>query len=1206
MRPKILEIEGLQSYTDTQVIDFETLGETGLFGIFGPTGSGKSTILDAITFALYGRVKRAENGTQGIINSRCGTARVSFTFELDRGGTRKIYRVERTYRKKKKSPGSCEPKVARLIEVTEEGEIPLCDRATEVTSHVTELLGLNRDDFTRAVVLPQNSFHEFLMLKNLERRAMLERIFYLEEYGKLLTERITRKMASLRRRMDVLTGELMGYGDASDEVLEEAEAAMEAALKEKKETGKELKKLEKIYNESREVWGLVSELEDLCRKEDSHRQTEAEISEKRTLLDRAVSAGSLADMIKRNRELEAKLSEAKKQLEEVMAVLPGVREQLAGTKSEYERVKRDAASSQQKLVEQRTRLRDAMELKAEVKALDDRISELQGSVSGIRNTIGSKSAEIGQETARLDGLERRLRELAEESEKLRVEPEYRQKMQQCAALEKDVVALDRNVNQHTERKARVLETIGELEKRLAGITGEIAESLGAQKGLSDSIKQHESDKAVRDSMMRSIEELQKVRGIYQVLELKENEAEASRNRAEKLKEALGEQEAKAAELEKVEEEAARFYEECRRKLDECRQELEKNTAWLLSKNLKAGEPCPVCGSPEHPAPAVHSGSNDTDELEKKTEEARQKLEEAEAVLKEAERKVLVCAEKLKAVSEQLDQAVKDHGQKSKDVDDERQKLPDEWRALGIGQIRSRIEEAEVDIKNRQEKAVTWEAELAGLRESFEKQGEELSKLRMEEKSIQAELRVNRENLAQLEAELDEAAENLRRVRQELAKQLQGHTVASAAAELSRLTENDRRLEQMETETRKTRKAAEETKARINSLGEERGRLEAERIKLEAEISGLVTQKKEKEKRLHELSHGVDIEEGLRQIDSELERLEQADKQYSLRIEQLEGRFNELNMERSRLESSVNLYSDSLSGDRDKLEKALAENGFGNADEAESCMLPKERQKAIRAEIDAYDQESVNMKAQRRLLEKKLGSRSITEEEWNRTEQSYRELLERSNKSVSDYEVAKSKYDNISRKHDKWKEIRKALADVSHKHGLFDQIQKLLSGARGKENSFIDYIAEERLRYIAAKASTLLEVMTRHRYTLELDAESGFIVRDSANGGIHRMVTTLSGGEIFMTSLSLALALSEQIQLKGQSPLEFFFLDEGFGTLDQKLLDLVMDSLERLCSDDRVIGIISHVPELRQRMGRCLIVTPPTFEGTGSQVRLERS
>ena len=136
--------------------------------------------------------------------------------------------------------------------------------------------------------------------------------------------------------------------------------------------------------------------------------------------------------------------------------------------------------------------------------------------------------------------------------------------------------------------------------------------------------------------------------------------------------------------------------------------------------------------------------------------------------------------------------------------------------------------------------------------------------------------------------------------------------------------------------------------------------------------------------------------------------------------------------------------------------------------------------------------------------------------------------------------------------------------------LLEQIKGLLKG-----NSFIEYVAEERLRYIAREASATLGIMTRFRYALELDSDNGFVIRDNASGGVHRPVTSLSGGEIFLTSLSLALALSSQIHLKGQSPLEFFFLDEGFGTLDNNLLDQVIDSLERISTKERMIGLISH-------------------------------
>ena len=139
MRPISLEIEGLQSFKEKQSIDFETLGETGLFGIFGPTGSGKSTILDAITFALFGDVRRAKNGTQGIININSKTMRVSFTFELLKDGARRRYRGGKGFTKKKGSDNIAVIKIARLMELTGLGEVPICDKATDVTNKVTRI-----------------------------------------------------------------------------------------------------------------------------------------------------------------------------------------------------------------------------------------------------------------------------------------------------------------------------------------------------------------------------------------------------------------------------------------------------------------------------------------------------------------------------------------------------------------------------------------------------------------------------------------------------------------------------------------------------------------------------------------------------------------------------------------------------------------------------------------------------------------------------------------------------------------------------------------------------------------------------------------------------------------------------------------------------------------------------------------------------------
>ena len=100
------------------------------------------------------------------------------------------------------------------------------------------------------------------------------------------------------------------------------------------------------------------------------------------------------------------------------------------------------------------------------------------------------------------------------------------------------------------------------------------------------------------------------------------------------------------------------------------------------------------------------------------------------------------------------------------------------------------------------------------------------------------------------------------------------------------------------------------------------------------------------------------------------------------------------------------------------------------------------------------------------------------------------------------------------------------------------------------------------------------------------------------------VKTLSGGETFLVSLSLALSLSAAICIKSLRPIEFFFLDEGFGTLDEKLVDTVMDVLGKLGKQNLTVGLISHVEELKHRIDNKILVTGAN-ETHGSRVHVER-
>ena len=123
------------------------------------------------------------------------------------------------------------------------------------------------------------------------------------------------------------------------------------------------------------------------------------------------------------------------------------------------------------------------------------------------------------------------------------------------------------------------------------------------------------------------------------------------------------------------------------------------------------------------------------------------------------------------------------------------------------------------------------------------------------------------------------------------------------------------------------------------------------------------------------------------------------------------------------------------------------------------------------------------------------------------------------------------------------------------------------------------------------ASALLRELSSERYALIRTEGGSFAVTDAAHGGLVRPPSTLSGGETFLVSLALALALSERIQLAGRTRFDFFFLDEGFGALDAASVEVALSALERLRGPSRVIGMISHVPAIEERMPRRLRVSP---------------
>lgn len=214
---------------------------------------------------------------------------------------------------------------------------------------------------------------------------------------------------------------------------------------------------------------------------------------------------------------------------------------------------------------------------------------------------------------------------------------------------------------------------------------------------------------------------------------------------------------------------------------------------------------------------------------------------------------------------------------------------------------------------------------------------------------------------------------------------------------------------------------------------------------------------------------------------------------------------------------------------------------------------------------------------------KLNPKEVKEQEL----QSAREILNAQNQKERDLsqkiggmigEIERLKNDLV-----KYNANKKELLTVKKRLDLVKELHKLTQG-----NKLMEFIAQEYIVEFTYTASEYLNMLTMGQFELEYD--NGFFIKDYLNSGQYRNVNTVSGGEKFLVSLSLAIAISRALSRRaGAAAVEFLFIDEGFGTLDSGLIDTVMDTLDKL-KGDFIIGLISHRQELQQRLPKKLIIT----------------
>ena len=1103
MRPKQLTISGLNSFVEEEIIDFAKLTEKELFGIFGPTGSGKSTILDAITLALYGEISR---DTKEFINKEKEELFVSFEFAMAENNN---YTVER--KMKISSSGGYKTTKARLI-ICEQEKEEIVDQVREIKDRIEEIIGLNHEDFMRTVVLPQGKFSRFLKLTGRDRRDMLERILGLEEFGEDLMKKLKRRRNFLEDKQKNIEATLQKYEEIDAEKLKKTKKELENLQVRQKNLGEELEEVQEKHEKYKKIREKQKELEKFEEEQKKLADKKDDIEDKESRVEKVQEALRLKKELKNFKDLEAEIAETKEDFNELKTELEKIKKE----KERLEKQLRQAVDKKEEilpeLTEKKVDIKAAMELKT-------KSEELRGKIKSQEAVVKNLKAEREERENELEKLERELKDVktrADSQEKrlneIEVKSEFREKISQGLELE----------NKFKQKKEQLAELEGEVEE------------------LKQNIENNEQDLQNLRSQL-----LQQEAGILAVINKKLDENIERKDELEKNLEKL------RAELAETEKELA-----------EVETELEKmkkqNMAHILACDLEADSPCPVCGSNKHPSPAEEKDLN-IEFLEGKKAEREEDLDSLQ--------------EKIRG-SEQNLRAIKDE----------------------IANLQERKKNYLDSFLFAKERLLETETKETGDISDLDSKREDLNQ---KINTLKGELKNSRENLSSLQGKREKLAEEFASIKQKYQKKLELIECENFKKANTEIKNRDKEKENLAQELQKLKTEKEELEDNKEEIREKINELKEKYLAENKELEGLQEKLAEQEAKIARKIGDRDPGKFLEEVENQEEVLQEEVEKNREKLEEINDKLEKKSKRKSILSDRLERYERELEKLDEELNQEMKKNDLGTREEVEKLLKKEDSLADWQEEIADYKEAKNRVDNNIKRLKQELGEDEISGKKWRKIIEHKEELESERNQLQEQIGGMKEK---IAKMEKEWKvkqKKQKEKQELEHKFSLVKEINKLV---RGK--SFVEFVAIRQLRYIAREASKRLMQITNNRYRLELDEQGEFVIADLYNGGVKRDCNTLSGGETFLTSLSLALALSSQIQLKGKTNLEFFFLDEGFGTLDSSMLDTVMNSLEKLQDEDLTVGLISHVEELKQRVPIKLIVDPARPGIKGSTVEIK--
>jgi exonuclease SbcC len=1176
MKPKKLVIKGLNSFIEKQEIDFETLVERGLFGIFGPTGSGKSSILDAITMALYGDIAR--DSTQ-FINLDTDSLFVSYEFQVALGDKREDYIVSRTVKRDKK--GGYKTTAARLVKKNNNEEVVIADKPRDIQKNIQSIIGLTAEDFTRSVVLPQGKFSEFLKLSGKSRRDMLERIFRLEKYGKKLSERIRKARNKQLSSLTLIEGKLEQYKDISKEKLHELKLKYENLLKEKFRIEEERDESNKLYEKYKNIWELQEELNIYLNKLEKLKRELLDIEGKKLRLEKGKNALNVKPYIDEINKIEKDRDNNKKELDTAIEQLKDIDLKLKSLKEEHEMAVKDREEKIPLLMQKENNLLQAIEIKKKVENIKKERMILA-------EKYKEKSALIKNKIIEKKNIEDNINKISEEIKlkdyeinSLKIGGDRREKIQKLYEIDKECRRLNLEVINKTEKINKEIKDLKDEELKYEDI---IKIQKDIKKKLEDALAKKED--LIKDSPGNNSILLDKKDYINKLVE-NFNSLKKINDRKQELDKSLKEKQTVKLNIEKQHEEILKilkYKEEIVSNLeDEIKNKERMDMASILASNLKENEPCPVCGSIHHINLAKEINIKELDTLRQEYNNIQKELDNIK--LEENKKNVFLISIK----------------KEEEIILEELEKIREELRDENLDDLAKEIQKEKNNFDKLNKDINIWEKEKLELEEKINKLQKEKNNIDKEEAKNQESISKQKEIIISSEKDKKEKESLFKEKEKQNMKLKEELKVYNVEEEIDKIKVSDRKIEEYNNIIKNKRDILE----KANNKKEE---IIKELNILEVELGKIVEAGKEKknfidkeEEEIRKLNIGEISKEYLDKVREAIESIKIKEETLKSKLDS-EVKNKEILWENKISKEQIKNKLEELYNEKSiQLNKILKENKFNSLEDAKFMLISKEEITNLEKEVEEFEKEYNNLNVNIENINRKLDGEKIEEEAW-RDIRLKKENKEKELENIIKSIVIEEKVINdMERDIKKLKDLLDEKERVSHKKALLEDMDKLVQG-----NKFVEFVAMNQLEYIAFEASKRLKDITRGRYALELDCNGNFTMRDDFNGGGIRPTNTLSGGETFLTSLTLALSLSSQIQLKGNSPLEFFFLDEGFGTLDNELLDTVMSSLESLRSDRLSVGIISHVDELKNRVPIKLIVEPAVPGEGGSKVKIEYS